>query len=109
MLRLRSGLGSALPALCGGKKPAPQKTRRRPWLKIDMIALARDLRDWPGAYHYERAARLRVSARGVCDALKRLGVTYKNPCVTRRQTPKSGLFFKRKLKRLKRPGTPLFI
>lgn len=73
---LRFGIGVAS-LVRWKKKPAPQKTRRRPWLKIDMIALARDLRDWPDAYQHERAARLGVSARGIGDALKRLGVTHK--------------------------------
>ena len=59
------------------KQPAPKKTRRRPWLKIDMVRLARDLRDHPDAYHRERANRLGCSERGLCDALKRMGVTRK--------------------------------
>ena len=72
----RFGIGIA--SLVRWKKcPAPQATRRRPWLKIDLIALARDLHDWPDAYHHERAARLGVSTRGIGAALKRMGVTHK--------------------------------
>ena len=76
--RTASRFGIGVASLVRWKQqPAPQATRRRPWLKIDMIALARDLRAWPDAYHHERAERLGVSARGIGDALKRLGVTYK--------------------------------
>lgn len=72
----RFGIGIA--SLVRWKKcPSPAATRRRPWLKIDLIALARDLHDWPDAYHHERAARLGVSTRGIGTALKRMGVTHK--------------------------------
>ena len=59
------------------KEPAPKTTRDKPATKIDMNALAQDVRNYPDAYHYERAARLGVSRSGVCDAMKRIGVTIK--------------------------------
>lgn len=59
------------------KRPEPRRTRNKPATKIDRQALAQDVRDYPDAYQYERARRFRVSARGICDALKRLGVSYK--------------------------------
>ena len=59
------------------KRIDPIRTRVRAWTRIDIHALARDIRDFPDAYHYERADRLGVSTRGICDAMKRLGVTYK--------------------------------
>ena len=59
------------------KEPAPQTTRDKPATKIDMNALAQDVRNYPEAYHYERAARLGVSRSGICDAMKRIGVTIK--------------------------------
>lgn len=59
------------------KQPEPQKGRTRPWLKIDLHRLAEDIRHFPDAYQYERAARLGVSQRGICDAMKRMHVTYK--------------------------------
>ena len=40
------------------KSPEPQKTRNKPATKIDMDALCEDLRTYPDAYQYERAARL---------------------------------------------------
>jgi len=46
--------------------------------KLDMEALKQDLRDYPDAYQYERAARLGVTQNAICYALKnKLRVTYK--------------------------------
>lgn len=46
--------------------------------KLDMEALAQDLRTYPDAYQYERAARLGVTQNAICYALKhKLGVSYK--------------------------------
>lgn len=59
------------------KAPEPRPGRDKPATKIDMKALAADLRDHADAYHYERAARLGVSKSGIAVALGRLGVTYK--------------------------------
>ncbi len=59
------------------KAPVPKTTRDKPATKIDMARLAQDVADDPDAYHYERAARLGVSKSGICDAMKRLGVTVK--------------------------------
>jgi len=59
------------------KKVEPQRTRNKPATKIDMEALAQDVRDNPDAYQYERATRLGVSQKGIGHALRRLGVTYK--------------------------------
>ena len=62
------------------KSPVPKATRNKKATKIDMVALARDVRDHPDAFQYERAARFGVSQRGIGEALRRLGVTYKkNP------------------------------
>jgi transposase len=45
--------------------------------KIDRDVLRQDVLDYPDAYQYERAARLRVTQNAIFLALKRLGVTYK--------------------------------
>ena len=42
-----------------------------------MAALSQDVSDYPDTYHYERAARLVVSRSGICDAMKRIGITIK--------------------------------
>jgi transposase len=55
----------------------PKAGRNKPATKIDMEALAKDVKENPDSYHYERAARLEVGTRTVGDALKRLQVTYK--------------------------------
>ena len=70
------------------KNPEPQRTRNKPATKIDMEALARDVRDYPDAYQYERARRLGVSAKGVGHALRRMGITYKKN--TQASTSKRG-------------------
>ena len=44
---------------------------------IDMAALARDVAEFPDAYQYERAARFDVSPKAICQALRKLWVTYK--------------------------------
>ena len=59
------------------KRLMPHKTRNKPATKIDMQALAEDVKKHPDAYQFERAKRLHVSVRCVGYALKRLGVSYK--------------------------------
>jgi len=59
------------------KRIMPKVTRNKPATKIDMAALAEDVKKYPDAYVYERAHRLGVSKNGVWYALKRLKVTYK--------------------------------
>lgn len=59
------------------KHPEPKRMRNKPATKIDMQALARDVKDFPDAYQYERAQRLGCSAQGIAHALRRLKVTYK--------------------------------
>ncbi len=58
------------------KDPEPKQGRSKPVTKIDMAALAQDVRDHPDAYQHERAARFGVSQHGIGAALGRLGVTY---------------------------------
>ena len=46
--------------------------------KLAIEALAHDVRDYPDAYQYERAARLGVTQNAICYALKhKLGMSYK--------------------------------
>ena len=59
------------------KNLVPKSGRNKPATKIDMEALAKDIKENADSYHYERAARLGVGTRTVGDALKRLQVTYK--------------------------------
>jgi transposase len=59
------------------KRLEPQRTRYKPATKIDRIALARDVREWPDASQRERAKRLGVSAKGIDHALRRMNITYK--------------------------------
>jgi transposase len=63
------------------KRLEPKATRDKPATKIDREALARDVEQPPDAYQRERAARLGASQRGVCAALKRLGISRKKNAV----------------------------
>ena len=76
----------------------PSGFRRR---KLDVEALAADLRDDPDAYQYERAARLGVTQNAICYALKnKLRVSHKKNagtstrgcrCAARLSRPAGGL------------------
>ena len=59
------------------KRIEPCRTRHKPATKIDRIALARDVREYPDAYQSERAHRLGVSEKGIGHALRRMGISYK--------------------------------
>lgn len=59
------------------KNPIPKETRNKPATKIDMAALARDVREYPDAYQAERARRLGVSEKGIGHALRRMHISYK--------------------------------
>ena len=71
-----------------------KKRKRIPW-KISDDALACDVKKYPDAYNYERAARLKVSTSGIfdADALRRIGYTYKKNSSTSKSksTQKSSL------------------
>jgi transposase len=55
----------------------PSGFRRR---KLDLAVREQDLRAYPDAYQYERAARLGVAQNAICHALKKLKISYKkNP------------------------------
>ena len=71
----RFGVGRA--SLCRWIRrlePDQSKPRKR---KIDMAALAEDVRQYPDAYLHERAARFGVFPNAIFQALRRLGVTHK--------------------------------
>lgn len=68
------------------KGNVPRNKRNKPATKIDMAALAEDIKKHPDAYSYERARRLGCSKNGVWYALKRLRVTYKKILKTSKGT-----------------------
>lgn len=59
------------------KSLEPKPYQRRNGLKIDLDALARDVREHPDAYQYERAERFGVTQKAIWQALRKLRVTYK--------------------------------
>lgn len=72
----RFGVGKAS-VMRWSNRVCPQRTRNKPATKLDMQALAEDIKHYPDAYLYERAKRLGVSDMGIFYALKRLGISYK--------------------------------
>lgn len=50
--------------------------------KIDMEALKQDVIDRPDDFLFERASRFNVTANGIHQALKRLGMSYKKNTTT---------------------------
>lgn len=92
------------------KQLIPCKTRNKPATKINMQALAEDVRRYPDAYQFERAKRLNVSVRGIGYALKRLGITYKKKASRiPRHAQKNGIFFRIKYLSMNIPVNQLFI
>jgi transposase len=59
------------------QKLEPCTSRNKPATKIDMEALKKDIESSPDDYQWERAKRFNVSQRGMCSALKRLGISHK--------------------------------
>ena len=54
---------------------APKSGRHKAPTKIPDDALLNDVKEYPDAYHYERARRLNCSKTGIHHALKRLGIS----------------------------------
>ena len=71
-ISLRFGIGRAS-VTRWNKCLEPCRTRTKAASKLDMEALEQDVKQYPDAYQYERAARLGVSQRAIGNALKRLG------------------------------------
>lgn len=59
----------------------PKTTRDKPASKIDMEALAQDVKDNPDSYQYERARAFGVSQSAIFYALKRLNISYKKNAI----------------------------
>jgi transposase len=64
------------------KRLEPKPYERRKIRKIDPEHLTQDVRDYPDAYQYERAARFGVTAKAIWQALKKLNITYKKSTAT---------------------------
>ncbi len=58
------------------KNPERKKRISKPY-KIDNDALRADVKAFPDDYQYQRAARFNCSQNGICNALKRLGISQK--------------------------------
>ena len=64
------------------RKIAPCMTRDKPATRLDMAALAKDIKMSPDAYQWERAKRLGVAERTIGYGLQRLKVSYKKNAQT---------------------------
>ncbi len=74
------------------RRVEPHRPRIKPTSKINMIDLARDVREHPDSYLFERATRFGVSAQGIAHALRRMNITFKKnaePSKGRRRTATS--------------------
>lgn len=59
----------------------PKTKRNKPATKVDMEALAKDVKDHPDLYQYERAKKFGVSQSAIFYALRRLKISYKKNAV----------------------------
>ena len=55
----------------------PKANKNRPAIKLDIIELQKDVKQYPDAYQYERAERLNVSSSCIFYALKRMKISFK--------------------------------
>ena len=83
------------------KNPNPRQTRNKPATKIDMIALARDVPEFPDAYQAERARRLGVSEKGIGHALRRMNISYKKTLQHPKADEDKRHTFQRRLRRVR--------
>ena len=63
------------------KRIEPKVKRNKPAIKVDMEALAKDVKEHPDLYQYERAKKFGVSQSTIFYALKRLKISYKKNAV----------------------------
>lgn len=88
------------------KNPEPVKQRNRK-TRIDMAALAEDVKAHPDDYQFERAARFGMSRRGMCGALKRLGLSRKKTLRHPKADIKAREVFVEKITRYESAGNPI--
>lgn len=60
----------------------PKLKRNKPATKVDMKALAQDVKDHPDLYQYERAKKFGVSQSAIFYALQRLEISVKKNVVS---------------------------
>lgn len=65
----------------------PTQKRDTTARRIDMEALAQDVKDRPDAYQYERAQKFAVRQSAIFYALKRLNLSYKKNAVPPQKRP----------------------
>ena len=63
------------------KRIEPKDKRNKPATKVDMEALAKEVKEHPDLYQYERAKKFGVSQSTIFYALKRLKISYKKNAV----------------------------
>ena len=84
----RFDIGSKNTVFRWTKKLEPCETRNKPATKIDMEALAEDVKNHPDAYQHERAERLGVCESCVQAALKRLNISHKKNAKASQSRPR---------------------
>ncbi|WP_342221011.1 IS630 transposase-related protein [Candidatus Fukatsuia endosymbiont of Tuberolachnus salignus] len=94
-------------ALGWAKRIDPCLTRDKPATKINHAALLLDVETYPDASQYERAQRMGVSARGIGDALKRAGFSYKKTFYHPKIDVQARKDFQTKIQAYEACGTPI--
>ena len=85
-------------------EPDQSKPRKR---KIDLERLKQDVRDYPDAYHYERAERFSVATNAIWQALQKLNLTYKKALKHPKADEGKRRIFQAKIERLAQEGRPI--
>ena len=88
------------------RHPEPKTYERVKIRKLDPEKLAQDVRDHPGAYQYERAARFGVTPKRSGKHSESSLSPIKKPSHTRRRTPPNGSSSGRKLRFMNSKAAP---
>jgi transposase len=75
--------------------------------KITDERLFKDVKDYPDSYHYERARRLKCSKSGICETLKRLGISQKKTLEHPKACPIKRAAYQSKLNSFMQQGYPI--
>ena len=86
------------------KRIEPKKSWGKGSIKIDMAALAKDVKENPDLYQYERAKKFNVSQNCICKGLKRLGVSYKKTLKHPKADARRRTIFQKKIKEYEEKG-----
>ncbi|MES2355395.1 MAG: IS630 transposase-related protein [Pseudomonadota bacterium] len=88
------------------EKPDAVKKRHRQ-SRIDREELTKDVELYPDDYQYERARRFGMRTRGMCDALRRLGISRKKKLQHPKADEQARKIFAEKIKQYQAADKPI--